>query len=105
VSEQAIIRTGGKQYRVEVGTVVRVEKLEAEVGTTIDIDDVLLVGRGDDVKVGTPTVEGAKVSAEVTGQGLGKKIIVYKFRRRKNYRRKRGHRQRYTELKVTGITG
>ena len=105
MSEQAIIRTGGKQYRVEVGTVVRVEKLEAEVGTTIDIDDVLLVGRGDDVKVGTPTVEGAKVSAEVTGQGLGKKIIVYKFRRRKNYRRKRGHRQRYTELKVTGITG
>ena len=105
MSEQAIIRTGGKQYRVEGGTVVRVEKLEAEVGTTIDIDDVLLVGRGDDVKVGTPTVEGAKVSAEVTGQGLGKKIIVYKFRRRKNYRRKRGHRQRYTELKVTGITG
>jgi large subunit ribosomal protein L21 len=103
VSNQAIIRTGGKQYRVEVGSVIRVEKLEADVGSTIDIDDVLLVGNGDDVKIGTPTVGGAKVSVEVTGQGRGKKLIVYKFRRRKNYRRKNGHRQSYTELKVTAI--
>lgn len=105
MSDQAIIRTGGKQYRVETGTVLRVEKLDAEVGSKIDLDDVLLVGTGDSVKVGTPVVSGAKVTAEVTAQGRGKKVIVYKFRRRKQYRRKRGHRQYYTELKITGISG
>ena len=103
VSEQAVIRTGGKQYRVEIGTKVKVEKLEAEVGSTIDIEDVLLVGKGDAVKIGTPIVAGAKVSAEVVGQARSKKVIVYKFRRRKMYRRKRGHRQYFTELKITGI--
>ncbi len=105
MSDQAIIRTGGKQYRVETGTVLRVEKLDAEVGSTIDLDDVLLVGTGEGAKVGTPLVAGAKVTAEVTGQGRGKKVIVYKFRRRKQYRRKRGHRQAYTELKIKSITG
>ena len=105
VSEQAVIRTGGKQYRVEVGTKVKVERHDGDVGSTIDIEDVLLVGKGDGVKIGTPVVAGAKVSAEIVGQGRHKKVIVYKFRRRKQYRRKRGHRQYYTELKVTGIKG
>ena len=105
MTEQAVIRTGGKQYRVETGTVVRVEKLQAAVGTTIDLDDVLLVGTGDKVKIGTPLVKGAKVTAEVTAQRKGKKIIVYKFRRRKQYRRKNGHRQYYTELTIKSIKG
>ena len=105
VSEQAVIRTGGKQYRVEVGTKVKVERLDGDVGSTIDIEDVLLVGNGDKVKIGTPVVAGAKVTAEIVGQGRHKKVIVYKFNRRKMYRRKRGHRQYYTELKVTGING
>lgn len=105
MSDQAVIRTGGKQYRVEPGTVLRVEKLDADVGSTIDLDDVLLVGKGDAVKIGTPVVSGAKVKAEVTAQAKAKKVIVYKFRRRKQYRRKRGHRQHYTELKITEISG
>lgn len=105
MSEQAVIRTGGKQYRVEVGTKLKVEKLELEVGSTLNIDDVLLVGTGDKVKIGTPVVSGAEVSAEVVAQGRHKKLIVYKFRRRQMYRRKRGHRQYYTELKITGIKG
>jgi large subunit ribosomal protein L21 len=101
--EQAIVRTGGKQYRVEPGSVIKVEKLDLEVGSKIDLDDVLLVGKGDGVKVGTPKIEGAKVKGTVTYQGRGKKLIVYKFRRRKNYRRKAGHRQYYTEIKVDSI--
>jgi large subunit ribosomal protein L21 len=101
--EQAIVRTGGKQYRVEPGSVIKVEKLDLEVGSKIDLDDVLLVGKGDGVKVGTPKIEGAKVSGTVTYQGRGKKLIVYKFRRRKNYRRKAGHRQYFTEIKVDSI--
>jgi large subunit ribosomal protein L21 len=105
MSEQAIIRTGGKQYRVAPGDVLRVEKLAGDVGSKIEFDDVLLVGTGDAVKVGTPVVSGAKVTAEITDHGRGKKLIVYKFRRRKNYRRKQGHRQAYTEIKVTGIKG
>jgi large subunit ribosomal protein L21 len=105
VSDQAIIRTGGKQYRVEVGNKLKVEKLDGEVGSTINIDDVLLVGNGDKVKIGTPVVSGANVTADIVGQGRHKKVIVYKFRRRKQYRRKRGHRQYYTELKITGIKG
>ncbi len=105
MSEQAIIRTGGKQYRVAPGDVLRVEKLTGDVGSKIEFDDVLLVGTGEAVKVGTPIVAGAKVTAEITDHGRGKKLIVYKFRRRKNYRRKQGHRQAYTEIKVTGIKG
>lgn len=102
--QQAIIKTGGKQYRVETGTVLRVEKLDAEVGASIEIPEVLLVGRGGEVKIGTPLLSGAKVSAEVCAHGRGKKLIGMKFRRRKNYKKKWGHRQDYTELKITGIT-
>ena len=102
--QQAIIRTGGKQYRVETGSVVRVEKLEVEVGASIELPEVLLVGRGDAVQVGTPLLSGAKVVAEVRAHGRGKKLVGMKFRRRKNYRKKWGHRQAYTELKITGIS-
>lgn len=101
--KQAIIRTGGKQYRVEPGTVLKVEKLPHAQGATFDIDDVLLVGQGDDVKVGTPLVAGAKVSAEVIEHGRGPKLIVFKFKPRRNYRKKQGHRQSYTEIRIKEI--
>ena len=104
MSDQAIIKTGGKQYRVAVGDKLRIEKLRADVGADVDFDEVLLVGKGGDARVGTPLVEGAKVSAKVTAHGRGKKLIVYKFRRRKNYRRKNGHRQPYTEVEITKIS-
>ena len=103
--EQAIVKTGGKQYRVEPGAVLRVEKLSADVGATVELEDVLLLGKGGDAKVGTPNVDGAKVTATVKSHGRGKKVIVYKFKRRKNYRRKQGHRQAYTELQIGEITG
>lgn len=99
----AVIRTGGKQYRVTEGDRVRVEKLEGEVGSTLVIDDVLMVG-GETVSIGKPVVAGAKVTATITGQDRAKKVIVFKFRRRKNYRRKNWHRQPYTELKITGVS-
>lgn len=102
--EQAVIKTGGKQYRVEPGAVIRVEKLVADVGATISFDEVLLVGKGSGAKVGTPHVAGAKVQAEVVKHGRGKKLIVYKFKRRKNYRRKAGHRQYYTALEIKSIS-
>ncbi|RMG95423.1 MAG: 50S ribosomal protein L21 [Deltaproteobacteria bacterium] len=101
--DQAIVRTGGKQYRVQPGMVLRVEKLDAEPGATVELTDVLLAGSGEDVKIGTPTLSGAKVVAKVRAQGRGRKVIVYKFRRRKNYRRRRGHRQPYTELAIERI--
>jgi large subunit ribosomal protein L21 len=101
---QAIIRTGGKQYRVEPGMVLRVEKLGHDVGSTIELDQVLLAGNGEGVVVGTPLVKGAKVTGTVTAQGRGPKVIVYKFKRRKNYRRKRGHRQAYTEIRIDDIS-
>jgi len=99
----AVIQTGGKQYRVAQGDRLRVEKLQGDVGAAVTFDKVLLVG-GESVKVGNPLVSGAKVSAEIVAQGRDKKIIVFKFRRRKNYRRKQGHRQPYTELKITGVS-
>lgn len=99
----AVIRTGGKQYRVHEGDRIRVEKLPGDVGSSIDLTDVLMIG-GEKVSVGTPTVKGAKVSAEITAQDKAKKVIVFKMRRRKGYRRKQGHRQPYTELKITGIS-
>jgi len=102
--EQAIIRTGGKQYRVEPGSVLRVEKLNLEVGGNLELP-VLLLGKGSDAQVGTPLVDGAKVKITVTSHGRGPKLIVYKFKRRKNYRRKAGHRQAYTEIRVEEITG
>ena len=99
----AVIRTGGKQYRVSEGDRVRVEKLAGDVGSTIVLDDVLMLG-GETVSIGKPVLAGAKVTATITGQDRAKKIIVFKFRRRKNYRRKNGHRQPYTELKITGVS-
>ncbi|KAF0804766.1 50S ribosomal protein L21 [Alcanivorax xiamenensis] len=101
----AVIKTGGKQYRVEEGDILRVEKIEVGTGETIDFDQVLLVADGDDIKVGQPLVEGAKVSAEVVEQGRHKKIHVVKFRRRKHHRKQQGHRQWYTAVKITGIQG
>lgn len=99
----AVIRTGGKQYRVSEGDRIRVEKLSGEVGDTVELSEVLMVG-GDNPVVGKPLVGGAKVNAEIVAQDRARKIIVFKFKRRKGYRRKAGHRQPYTELKVTGIT-
>lgn len=99
----AVIKTGGKQYRVAEGDVLRVEKLDVAEGGSVDFDQVLMVGSGDDVKVGAPVVTGSTVSAEVVRHGQGDKVIGVKFRRRKNYRRTFGHRQRFTEIKITGI--
>ena len=100
----AVIKTGGKQYRVSEGQLLRVEKLPGGKGDKINFSEVLLVG-GDAPKIGQPLVQGAAVAAEITAQDRGKKLVVFKFRRRKNYRRKNGHRQPYTELKITGISG
>jgi large subunit ribosomal protein L21 len=100
----AVIKTGGKQYRVAKGDIVRIEKLLGNVGDTITFDQVLLVG-GDAMKIGMPLVTGASVSAVIKAQDRAKKIIVFKFRRRKNYRRKNGHRQPFTAVEVTGIKG
>ena len=98
----AVIKTGGKQYRVSTGDKLRVEKLPGNVGDAVTFDQVLLVG-GEALKLGKPLVGGAKVEAKITGQGLGKKLVVFKFRRRKNYRRKNGHRQPYTALEIVNI--
>jgi large subunit ribosomal protein L21 len=100
----AVIQTGGKQYRVAPGDTLRVEKLAGDKGSKITLDQVLMVG-GDSPRIGTPLVSGVKVTAEVVAQDRAKKIIVFKFRRRKNYRRKNGHRQPFTELRITGIEG
>ena len=99
----AIIKTGGKQYRVSEGQTLRVEKLTAQEGK-VEFDQVLLVGQEDDVKVGKPIVEGAKVSADVIREGRDKKVIVFKKKRRKGYHKKQGHRQAFTEIKITQIT-
>jgi large subunit ribosomal protein L21 len=100
----AVIATGGKQYRVQPGDTIQVEKLdEAEAGKTVTFGDVLLVADGDAVTIGRPTVSGAKVTAEVVANGRGEKLIVYKYRRRKGYRRKTGHRQPFTAVKITAI--
>jgi large subunit ribosomal protein L21 len=97
----AIIKSGGKQYRVREGDVVRLELLDADAGATVELP-VLLLG-GDDVQVGSPTVGGAVVTAEVIGHGRGEKIHIYKFKAKTNYRRHTGHRQSYTEVRITGI--
>jgi large subunit ribosomal protein L21 len=99
----AVIKTGGKQYRVSEGTRLRVEKLPGAAGDKLQLDQVLMLG-GEKLTIGKPLVAGAKVSAEIVDQGRDKKVIVYKIRRRKRYRRKNGHRQPYTELKITGIS-
>lgn len=99
----AVIRTGGKQYRVEPGTTLRIEKVEGEVGATVEFPEVLLAGDGDAVRVGTPLLEGAVVRGQILEQGRGKKILIFKKKRRKNYRRRRGHRQSITTVRVTEI--
>ncbi len=99
----AIVKSGGKQYRVEEGDVLRLEAIEAEVGTTVDLP-VLMIG-GDTPKIGTPLVDGATVSAEVVEHGRGDKIYVKKFKAKSNYRRRTGHRQAYTEVRVTAVNG
>ncbi len=101
----AVIRTGGKQYRVMQGEFLRVEKLDADVDNTVTFEQVLLVGDGENVIVGTPTVAGASVSATVRSHGRGKKVRIIKFRRRKHHMKRQGHRQYYTEIEITGITG
>jgi large subunit ribosomal protein L21 len=101
----AVINTGGKQYRVSQGTVLRVEKLTAETGSTVEFGDVLLLGEGDHLKIGKPYVAGAKVTATVQSHGKSDKVRIVKFRRRKHYLRQKTHRQPYTEVKVTDIVG
>lgn len=99
----AIVETGGKQYRVAEGDVITVERLGAGEGEEVVLDRVLLVAGSDGIKVGTPVVEGAKVRATVTGVGKHRKILVFKYKPKKNYRRRYGHRQPYTQLKITKI--
>jgi large subunit ribosomal protein L21 len=99
----AIIRTGGKQFRAEPGKTIKVPSLKAEVGDAITFDDVLLATTDDGLKLGAPTVDGATVTGEVVEHGKDKKIIVFKWKRRKNYRRKQGHRQKYTTVRINEI--
>ena len=101
----AVIRTGGKQYRVSEGDRLKVESLVGEAGSDITIADVLMVGSGESVTLGAPLVENASVSARIVQHGRGKKVRIVKFKRRKHYRRQMGHRQNYTELEITGING
>jgi large subunit ribosomal protein L21 len=101
----AVISTGGKQYRVSEGQVLRIEKLDAEAGANVEFDKVLLVGSGDQVKIGAPFLSGGKVTGTVQSHGKGDKKVIVKFRRRKHYLRQGTHRQHFTEVKVTGIVG
>jgi len=99
----AVIEAGGKQHRVAEGELIRIEKIDAETGSTIDFDRVLMVGEGETVKVGTPVIEGAKVSAEVVQHGRGDKVTILKFKRRKHHMKRQGHRQWFTAIKITAI--
>ena len=99
----AVIKSGGKQHRVVEGETLKLEKLDAETGASISFDEVLLVGEGETVKLGQPVVEGAKVSAEIISHGRHKKISIIKFRRRKHSMKRAGHRQWFTEVKITAI--
>ncbi len=101
----AVIKTGGKQYRVAKDDVLTIERLTGDAGSTLEFTEVLMVGEGASVKVGKPTVSGAKVTAELVEQSRGPKVIAFKKRRRKNSRRKKGHRQDLTIVKITGISG
>jgi large subunit ribosomal protein L21 len=100
----AIIKTGGKQYRVEAGATLRIPSLKGEAGSKVEFADVLLGSDGKSVKTGTPLLDGAKVTGEIVKHGRGDKIIVFKFKRRKNYARKRGHRQGFTEVRIKSIS-
>jgi len=100
----AIIKSGGKQYRVEPGDTIRVESLPEQTGDTVALSEVLMVSEEGEITLGSPTVPGAKVTAEVLDHGKGKKIVVFKYKAKTRYRRRNGHRQNYTDLKVTGIS-
>jgi large subunit ribosomal protein L21 len=99
----AIFRTGGKQFRAEPGKTLRIPSLSAEAGTSVEFSDVLLGSNDGNVRLGVPTLSGAKVTGEIVKHGLGEKIVVFKFKRRKNYARKQGHRQGFTEVRITDI--
>ena len=99
----AVIKTGGKQYRVAAGEKIKVEQLPADVGTEIVLDQVLMVGEGESVRVGTPMINGATVTAKVVAHGRGPKIKIFKMRRRKHYQKHQGHRQNFTEIEISGI--
>jgi len=101
----AVIESGGKQHRVEEGEVLKLEKIEIATGEAVEFDKVLLVGSGEDVKIGTPLVDGGKVTGEVISHGRHEKVKIIKFNRRKHHRKQAGHRQWYTEVKITGISG
>ena len=99
----AVVRTGGKQYRVSEGDQIKIEKVSGTVGDEVTFDDVLMIGGGDDVHIGTPQVSGAKVAGKILAQGRDRKVIVYKFKRRKGYHKKQGHRQHITRVEITSI--
>lgn len=101
----AVIQTGGKQYRVAPGDTLRVEKIAADTGASVELDKVLMLSKGDDIKVGSPYVDGGKVTATIKAHGKGKKVKIIKFRRRKHHMKRQGHRQWYTELEITEING
>ncbi len=100
----AVVSTGGKQYKVTQGEVLRVELLDADEGATVELDQVLMVADGDNINIGTPLVSGGKVTAVVKNHGRAKKVEIMKFRRRKHHQKRTGHRQHYTELEITGIS-
>ncbi|ONI38865.1 50S ribosomal protein L21 [Candidatus Epulonipiscium fishelsonii] len=100
----AIIETGGKQYKVEEGNIINIEKLDMAVGETVNFDQILAVSTDKGMNIGNPTVKGAKIKGEVLAQFKGKKIIVFKYKRKKSYKKKQGHRQLYTKVKITSIT-
>ena len=99
----AVIKTGGKQYRVEPGAQLRVESLEGEVGAAVSFAEVLMIGNGEDVKLGAPLLKGAQVKATVVAQGRGDKVRIFKLRRRKHFQKTQGHRQNYTEVRIDDI--
>ena len=101
----AVIKSGGKQHRVEIGETLDLEKLNAEAGETVNFEEVLMIGEGSDLQIGAPFLEGSKVTAEVVEQGRADKVTIIKFHRRKHYRRQAGHRQSYTRVKITEISG
>ncbi len=100
----AVIKTGGKQYRVRAGEKLKVESLAAEIGSELVLNDILAVGEGESVKIGTPLVTGAQVKAKIIGHGLSDKVLIFKMRRRKHYQKHQGHRQGFTEIEITGIS-
>ena len=100
----AVIQTGGKQYRVAQGSTLKVEKIEADEGASVELDKVLMIADGDDVKVGAPYLDGGKVTATIKAHGRGRKVKIIKFKRRKQHLKRQGHRQAFTEIEVTGIS-